>query len=124
MDKILIIEDQIEIRENLEEYLELCNFQVRTAPNGRVGLELMNQETPDLIICDVAMPVMDGYEVLQRVRANPSTVNVPFVFLSASAQEKDIAKGIQAGSNGYFTKPIATDELERAIRELLKPSKD
>ena len=123
MYKILIIEDQTEIRENLEEYLELCNYEVMSARDGQLGIELMDRVIPDLIICDIAMPVMDGYEVLRRVRARSSTQDIPFVFFSASAQEKDIEKGTKAGADGYFTKPIASEKMERVIQELLNSRK-
>ncbi len=119
MSKILLIEDNDEIRENLEEFLELQNFNVRIAENGKKGVEKMQEELPDIILCDVAMPEKDGYEVLEYVRSNPTTSTIPFIFITASAEEKDIAMGKMAGADDYFAKPFLASNLVASIKKLI-----
>lgn len=120
MSKILIIEDQEEIRENLTELLELSDFTVITAVNGKNGIETIYEEVPDIILCDVSMPIMNGYEVLKRVRSNSKTDDTPFVFISASAQDADIRAGKMAGADAYLTKPFSSQKLIETVKELLK----
>jgi len=91
MKKILIIEDNLEIRENLAEILELSNYEVTTAENGRIGAAKATEVLPDLIICDVMMPELDGFAVLQILGKNPMTMNIPFIFLTAKAEKADQA---------------------------------
>lgn len=120
MYKILIIEDNTDIRENLEELLELCDYEVVTAENGAIGVEKFHTENPQLIICDVSMPVKNGYEVFAELRPSLATYKVPFIFLTASAQERDIAKGKVSGADVYMTKPYESDKLLEVISRFLK----
>lgn len=123
MSKILIIEDNEEIRDNLEEFLELKDYEVISANNGKKGVERLQEELPDLILCDVAMPEKNGYEVLDFVRSNPVTVDIPFVFITASAEERDIAMGKMAGADDYLAKPFPTSILFSTIERLLRENK-
>jgi DNA-binding response OmpR family regulator len=122
MSKILLIEDNTEMRENTSEILSFAKYTVVTAENGRVGVEKAKRENPDLIICDVMMPDMDGYEVLQMLSRNPGTAGVPFIFLTAKADKGDIRKGMNLGADDYLTKPFDETELIHAIEVRLKRS--
>lgn len=119
MRKILVIEDDENIRESLVELLEMKTFQLLSADNGEAGLDLAIRENPDLIICDVMMPGLDGYAVVDRVRKTSELAKVPFVFLSAKAMEQDVQKGIQLGANMYLTKPFRAQELYTVVDRLL-----
>lgn len=119
LKSILIIEDDSALRENTAELLELSDFQVRTAPNGKVGIELVQQEKPDLIICDIMMPEMDGYAVLKTLNSNPDYVHIPFIFLSAKTEHTEIRKGMNLGADDYLTKPFTENELLEAIESRL-----
>jgi DNA-binding response OmpR family regulator len=120
--KILLIEDNKEMRENTSEILELSNYKVFTAENGKVGVETANREKPDLIICDIMMPVLDGYGVLHLLSKNKETSNIPFIFLSAKAERSDFRKGMEMGADDYVTKPFDDIELLNAIESRLKKS--
>lgn len=122
MNKILIIEDHLEVRENLQELLELCHYDVISAPNGEKGLELALSRQPDLILCDIMMPGIDGYEVLSTLTQHPETAAIPFIFLSAKADKTDIRKGMQQGADDYLTKPFEEEELLKAIEARLRKS--
>src|SRR4051812_6136627 len=108
---ILLIEDNKEMRENTCEILELSNYKVTTAENGKIGVEKAQAEKPDLIICDVMMPVLDGYGVLHMLSKNRETANIPFIFLSAKAERSDFRKGMEMGADDYVTKPFDDIEL-------------
>ena len=120
MKRILIIEDNNDIRSNLEELLELENYQVISAKNGLIGLEKVLSESPDFIMCDISMPEKNGYEVFAILKSSPYHSKIPFIFLTASAQEKDIAKGKKLGVDAYITKPFHTDELLMTIKTLIR----
>ncbi len=120
MKKILLIEDNTEIRENTAEILELADYQVVTAENGRIGVEKAHHEKPDLIICDIMMPIMDGYSVLHLLSKTPDTANTPFIFLTAKADRSDFRKGMEMGADDYITKPFDDVELLNAIESRLK----
>src|SRR5215469_10804555 len=105
MKKILVIEDEPEMRRNLVTILRLEKYQPLGAENGRIGLELARKENPDVILCDVMMPELDGYEVLAALRANPATVAVPFIFLTAKGEKPDVRVGMNLGADDYLTKP-------------------
>jgi DNA-binding response OmpR family regulator len=120
MKTILLIEDNKEMRENTSEILELSNFNVITAENGKIGVEKAQKEKPDLIICDIMMPVLDGYGVLHMLSRKPETANIPFIFLSAKAERSDFRKGMEMGADDYVTKPFDDVELLNAIESRLK----
>ena len=115
MNKILIIEDTVDVRENIQEILELENFQTIIAKNGRVGIDLAIKECPNLIISDVMMPVIDGYQVLATLRNHPETAIIPFIFLTAQSIHKDRRQGMELGANDYLTKPFTCSELLNAV---------
>lgn len=120
MKKILIIEDNEDVRENITEILELANYEVLAAENGKVGVSYAQQHHPDLIICDIMMPELDGYGVLHILSKNPSTAPVPFIFLTAKAEKDDFRKGMNLGADDYLTKPFDDIELLDAVETRLK----
>src|SRR5271165_3187084 len=120
MKKILVIEDEPEMRRNLTTILRLENFQPLPAANGRIGVELARRERPDLILCDVMMPELDGYGVIAALRADPETVTIPFIFLTAKGEKPDIRAGMNVGADDYLTKPVAKPDLLAAIRSRLE----
>ena len=122
MKKILVIEDEPEMRRNLATILKLEKFDVVQAENGRVGVETARKETPDVIICDVMMPEMDGYAVLQALREDSKTVATPFIFHTAKGEKQDLRSGMNLGADDYLTKPVAKAELLNAISARLKRS--
>lgn len=120
MKKILVIEDNEDVRENLEEILELADYEVETAENGKVGVEKAQANPPDLILCDVMMPNLDGFGVLRILGRKPETADIPFVFLTAKAEKSDFRKGMNLGADDYITKPFDDVELLDAIEMRLK----
>ena len=122
MKKILLIEDNDDIRANTAEILELAHYKVDTAPDGKLGVESALKNKPDLIICDIMMPVLDGYGVLHMLHKNKETQDTPFIFLSARTERTDIRKGMDIGADDYITKPFAATELLNAIESRLKRS--
>lgn len=120
MKKILLIEDNPEVRENTTEILSLANYKVVEAENGRVGVELAQKETPDLIICDIMMPELDGYGVLHILSKNEQTANIPFIFLTAKTEKTDIRKGMNLGADDYLTKPFDDTDLLNAVEVRLR----
>jgi len=119
MKKILIIEDEPEMRRNLLTILKLEKFFAIGAANGRAGLDLAKKEKPDMILCDVMMPELDGYGVLQALRDDPSTVTIPFIFLTARGEQRDVRSGMNLGADDYLTKPVAKADLLGAIQARL-----
>jgi len=115
MPKILVIEDENLIRDNIVELLEAEDFEVFDAENGNIGVKLACQHQPDLILCDVMMPELDGYGVLTKLQENPSTATIPFIFLTAKADLGDVRKAMQLGADDYLTKPCTATELLKAI---------
>jgi CRP/FNR family transcriptional regulator, polysaccharide utilization system transcription regulator len=120
MKKILLIEDNQEIRENTAEILSLANYSVIEAENGKAGVELAKSERPDLIICDIMMPQLDGYGVLHMLSKNPATSSIPFIFLTAKSEKEDFRKGMNLGADDYLTKPFDDLELLDAVEMRLK----
>ena len=120
MKTILVIEDELEMRRNLTTVLRLEKFRPLPAENGRVGVELAKKKKPDLILCDVTMPELDGYGVIAALRADPETVSIPFIFLTARGEKPDIRAGMNFGADDYLTKPVAKLDLLAAIRSRLK----
>jgi CRP/FNR family cyclic AMP-dependent transcriptional regulator len=120
MKTLLLIEDNDDIRDNTAEILELANYKVFTAANGKIGVEMALQHQPDLIICDIMMPVLDGYGVLHAIHKNESVKNTPFIFLTAKTERSDLRKGMELGADDYITKPFDGTELLNAIDSRLK----
>lgn len=120
---ILIIEDSPPIRENIAELLQLGGYQTYMAENGRKGMELALAHKPDLIICDIMMPELDGYGVLHLLRSNPETEHIPLIFLTAKSARSDLRKGMDMGADDYLTKPFEEIELMTAVETRLKKSK-
>ncbi len=119
--KVLIIEDHLEIREGTAEILELTdNYQVFTAAHGREGVDLAIEHVPDIILCDIMMPELDGYGVLYMLGKYPTTKNIPFIFLTAKTERSDIRKAMEMGADDYLTKPFDDIELLNAIEVRLK----
>jgi DNA-binding response OmpR family regulator len=115
MKKILLIEDNEDIRNNTAEILELSNYKVFVAENGKIGVEKAIAEKPDLIICDIMMPELDGYGVFHAIHKNDSIKNTPFIFLTAKTERNDFRKGMEMGADDYITKPFTGTELLNAV---------
>lgn len=122
MKKILIIEDNNDVRENLKEILELSNYEVAEANNGKAGVEQAFSELPDMILCDIMMPELDGYGVLHILSRDRRTADIPFIFLSAKAEKDDFRKGMSLGADDYITKPFDDMALLATIEGRLKKS--
>jgi EAL domain-containing protein (putative c-di-GMP-specific phosphodiesterase class I)/CheY-like chemotaxis protein len=120
MPKILIIEDEEAVRENILDLLEAENFEPIAAANGRIGIHLAISEVPDLILCDMMMPEIDGYGVLTALRQDPSTATIPFIFLTAKSAKSDFRQGMDMGADDYITKPFTRSELLSAIIKRLE----
>ena len=118
--QVLIIEDNDDIRENIIEILELADFSVLQASNGKTGVDLAIKNKPDIILCDIMMPELDGYGVLYMLNKNPETATIPFIFLTAKAERLDLRKGMEMGADDYLTKPFDDIELLNAIETRLK----
>jgi DNA-binding NarL/FixJ family response regulator len=115
MKKILIIEDQAPMRRNIALMLEMEGFEVFTAENGRHGVEKALATPPDLILCDVMMPELDGYGVVQALRAERATATTPFIFLTAKSDKSDVRIGMNFGADDYLTKPVIREDLLAAV---------
>ncbi|MEM9922027.1 MAG: response regulator [Bacteroidota bacterium] len=122
MKKILVIEDNQDVRENLCEILSLSDYEVASAANGKVGVEMALKNPPDLIICDVMMPELDGYGVLHILGKKPRTADIPFVFLTAKVESNDFRKGMNLGADDYITKPFEHNDLLDVVEIRLKKS--
>ena len=120
MKKILIIEDNLEVRENTAEIIELSNYKVITAENGKIGVQMALDESPDLIVCDIMMPVLDGYGVHHLLSKHAKTVSIPFIFLTAKSEKADFRKGMDMGADDYLVKPFNGVDLLQAIEVRLK----
>ena len=123
MAKILVIEDEESIRENILDLLEAENFEGIGAINGKVGIKLASEQIPDLILCDMMMPEVDGHGVLKALRSEPLTATIPFIFLTAKADKSDIRTGMELGADDYITKPCTPQELLKAIAIRLEKQK-
>lgn len=120
MKTILLIEDSDDIRETTAEILELANYKVLLAENGKIGVEIANKTKPDLVVCDIMMPVLDGYGVLHIFSQSPNLQNIPFIFLTAKTDRSDLRKGMDMGADDYLTKPFQEIELLKAIESRLR----
>ena len=119
MHTILLIEDHAPLRQNLEEMLRLEGFRVHTAADGHEGLRKARSERPDLVLCDIMMPGLDGHAVLAQLRADPSIAATPFIFLTARGEAPDVRAGMNRGADDYLSKPVAMSDLLTAIRTRL-----
>jgi DNA-binding NarL/FixJ family response regulator len=124
MKKILVIEDEAEMRRNLATVLRLEKYEPITAENGKIGVEMARQQNPDLILCDVMMPQLDGFGVLQALREDPRLALIPFIFLTAKGEKNDLRSGMNLGADDYLTKPVAKADLLSAIEARLKRSEE
>src|SRR5436190_1518774 len=120
MKKILIIEDHPPMRENLVLMLEMEGFKPLSAADGRTGVEIALSELPDLILCDVMMPDLDGYGVLQALREDPRTATIPFIFVTAKGEKLDQRAGMNLGADDYLVKPVDREDLLSAITARLQ----
>ncbi len=118
--RILIIEDQAPMRRNLALLLEMEGYEVDTAENGKIGLQRVEQKMPDLVICDVMMPELDGYGVIQALRNDPDTAAIPFIFLTAKGDKSDLRVGMNFGADDYLTKPVVREDVLAAIQARLE----
>ncbi|WP_282116120.1 response regulator [Cellulophaga baltica] len=119
MKTILLIEDDRALRENTEELLDLAGYAVTTAPNGKIGITAAKELLPDIILCDIMMPEVDGYGVLKALNEDEITKQIPFIFLSAKTEHKEIRKGMDLGADDYLTKPFEEEDLISAIESRL-----
>ena len=115
MKTILLIEDNDNIRENLAEIIELAEYKVLTAANGELGITIATEHKPDLVVCDIMMPVLDGYGVLQRLRNDPELHHIPVIFLTAMSEPVEKRTGMESGAYDYIVKPIGGPELVDSI---------
>lgn len=120
MKTILLIEDNLELRENTAEILELSGYKVWTAENGKVGVEMAQTKLPDIIICDIMMPLLDGFGVLHILSRKVETAAIPFIFLTAKAEKSDIRSGMNLGADDYITKPFEELDLLETIERRIK----
>lgn len=118
--KILVVDDEVRLRENICELLDLNGFLTAAAENGQQAEQQVREFQPDLVICDIRMPLMDGYEFLQRLRENTERKDIPLIFISAKVERDDIRKGMNLGADDYLTKPFAFTELMARIQALLR----
>jgi DNA-binding NarL/FixJ family response regulator len=122
MKKILVIEDEPEMRRNISQLLRYYDYEPVAAENGRAGIEAARRERPDLIVCDVMMPEVDGHAVLQALQADTALAQVPFIFLTAKGEKDDLRSGMNLGADDYLTKPVANADLVQAIEARLRRS--
>ena len=122
MKKILVIEDEPEMRRNITTLLRYYDYEPVAAENGRVAVEMARREKPDLILCDVMMPELDGYGVLQELQSDASLAQIPFIFLTAKGEKDDLRSGMNLGADDYLTKPVVNADLVRAIESRLRRS--
>ncbi|MBO0353419.1 response regulator [Muricauda ruestringensis] len=123
MKKILLVEDDTTLRENVAELLELSGFNVCSASNGRIAVDMAKKELPDLVLCDIMMPELDGYGVLEELSSDKSTRHIPFIFVSAKTEKQDVRRGMNLGADDYLTKPFEEEELLSAIECRLEKAK-
>jgi len=120
MKKILVIEDEPEMRRNITALLRYYDYEPIAAENGRAGIETARREHPDLILCDVMMPELDGHGVLQSLQADVALARIPFIFLTAKGEKDDLRSGMNLGADDYLTKPVANADLIKAIETRLR----
>ncbi len=123
-EKITVIEDNEDVRNNVREILEAEGYEVSLAENGEIGVETIRRTQPHLVLCDIMMPEMDGYEVLEAMRKNPAIAATPFVFLTAKTSKDDLSKGMELGADDYIMKPFTIDELVSRVKMRLERRKE
>lgn len=121
MATLLVIEDEAPLRANLVRILRAEGYQVIAAADGDEGIRRVRESRPDLVICDILMPRVDGFGVLASLRSQPETAALPFIFLTASADKENLARGLRSGANEYVTKPFKIADLLAAVRRRLPP---
>ncbi|RMH69310.1 MAG: hybrid sensor histidine kinase/response regulator [Gemmatimonadetes bacterium] len=124
MNKILVVDDDDAIRRSLAQTLEFAGFNILEAENGRVGLEQAKAHQPDLILCDIMMPGVDGYTVLNELRQDPLTATTPFIFLTAKSSRRDLRYGMELGADDYIAKPFQADEVISAVKTRLEKQRE
>jgi len=122
MKKILVIDDEQDMRRNISALLRYYDYEPIVAENGRVGIEAARREKPDLILCDVMMPDLNGYSVLQALQTDGALARIPFIFLTAKGERDDLRSGMNLGADDYLTKPVANADLIRAIEARMRRS--
>jgi CheY-like chemotaxis protein len=123
MATLLIIEDEAPLRANLVRIFSAEGYRVIAAADGNEGIRRAREARPDLVICDILMPLVDGFGVLASLRSQPETAAIPFIFLTASADKENLARGLRSGANDYVTKPFKIADLLAAVRKRLPPPK-
>jgi CheY-like chemotaxis protein len=123
MATLLVIEDEAPLRANLVRLLSAEGYRVIAAADGEEGIRRVREGRPDLVICDILMPLVDGFGVLAALRSQPETAAIPFIFLTASADKEDLARGLRSGANEYVTKPFKIADLLAAVRRRLPDGK-
>ena len=121
MATLLVIEDEAPLRANLVRILSAEGYRVIAAADGDEGLRRAREDRPDLVICDILMPLVDGFGVLASLRSRPETMALPFIFLTASADKENLARGLRSGANEYVTKPFKIADLLAAVKRRLPP---
>jgi DNA-binding NarL/FixJ family response regulator len=121
---ILLIEDEPQMRSNMRTVLELEGYDVQAVSNGRLGIEALRAEKPDLVLCDVMMPELDGYGVLALMRSKSETVDIPFIFLTAKGEKADVRTGMNSGADDYLVKPVSIRDLIDAIESRLRRKRE
>jgi two-component system, sensor histidine kinase and response regulator len=119
MATLLVIEDEAPLRANLVRILSAEGYRVIAAADGEEGIRRVREDRPDLVICDILMPLVDGFGVLAALRSQPETAALPFIFLTASADKENLARGLRSGANAYVTKPFKIADLLAAVRRRL-----
>ena len=120
MRRLLVIDDHDDIRENIAEILALAGYEVFTAPNGKRGVEIALKEKPELVICDIMMPELDGYATTEAIRNMPQFADLPIITVTAKAMKGDREKAIASGATDYITKPVDTGHLLAVMRKCLE----
>lgn len=118
--RLMLVDDDPNLVLLVRDYLEFRGYDVTTAENGRVALEILEQELPDLMICDIMMPEMDGYTLVKQIREDPRTESIPVLFLSAKGQSQDKVKGLNTGADVYIVKPFEPEELVAQVESSLR----
>lgn len=116
MKTVLVIEDNADILENTSEILELSNYRAVMAKNGKEGIAIAKQNKPDVILCDILMPEVNGFQVFEELKRNPATTGIPFIFVTASVEKKEVEAAMAMGVDGYLRKPFDSEELIKLIR--------